>query len=526
MITIDCNSLLHCASTFPLASQGPQASDETCGLQALLSNSEKLWVMTSWTVTLMHRRRVATSTSTSTDHHQHRPPPPTTTSTTSTPAPAPSAPEPTAAPAPAAPAAPPALAPPAPAAPAAPAPAPAAPAAPATPAAPAAPAPQHHHQASESLPPFFVVLGCFKKDRRNLSDGCATCRGWMNFLCALWFLYVRLMLSLLDASHSLFSNASSVCFHVFTLVFHIGLLVRAPYYLLFLERGRFGRAGWQHDFAMASEARTAGYQPSCGRKAIVFADTWPMERKSGKNHTWHYAWNLNVGKVCWEILIGSIRKSFSRKTFRRRVLQKIVCVSHTTHIPHISSTSHISHTYPFQTYPPHISHTYPAHRTYPTHIHSKRIPPIRIPPVRIHAMRIHSKGCNTYPTNHHTYPIHIQHIIHIPHISIPNVSLPNVSHQYVSIANVSIQKVCISRNRKRIPPIHIPPIRIFNTYPTSTDPFNAYPFKKFASAGMAMSMMSMSITANHFIPLLLGGNGNEYKNFAFPSILCKIINWI
>ena len=218
--------------------------------------------------------------------------------------------------------------------------------------------------------------------------------------------------------------------------------------------------------------------------------------------------------------------SFSRKTFRRRVLQKIVCVSHTTHIPHISSTSHISHTYPFQTYPPHISHTYPAHRTYPTHIHSKRIPPIRIPPVRIHAMRIHSKGCNTYPTNHHTYPIHIQHIIHIPHISIPNVSLPNVSHQYVSIANVSIQKVCISRNRKRIPPIHIPPIRIFNTYPTSTDPFNAYPFKKFASAGMAMSMMSMSITANHFIPLLLGGNGNEYKNFAFPSILCKIINWI
>ena len=213
-----------------------------------------------------------------------------------------------------------------------------------------------------------------------------------------------------------------------------------------------------------------------------------------------------------------------RKTFRRRVLQKIVGVSHTTHIPHISSTFYISHTYPFQTYPPHISHTYPAHCTYPTHIHSKRIPHIRIPSVRIHAMRIHSKGCNTYPTNHHQYPIHIQHIIHIPHISIPNVSIPNVSHQYVSIANVSIQKVCISRNRKRIPPIHIPPIRIFNTYPTSTDPFNAYPFKKFASAGMALSM---SITAYHFIsfiPLLLGGNGNEYKNLAFPSILCKIIN--
>ena len=218
------------------------------------------------------------------------------------------------------------------------------------------------------------------------------------------------------------------------------------------------------------------------------------------------------------------RRVFSRKTFRRRVLQKIVGVSHTTHIPHISSTFYISHTYPFQTYPPHISHTYPAHCTYPTHIHSKRIPHIRIPSVRIHAMRIHSKGCNTYPTNHHQYPIHIQHIIHIPHISSSNVSIPNVSHQYVSIANVSIQKVCISRNRKRIPPIHIPPIRIFNTYPTSTDPFNAYPFKKFASAGMALSM---SITAYHFIPfipLLLGGNGNEYKNLAFPSILCKIIN--
>ena len=239
---------------------------------------------------------------------------------------------------------------------------------------------------------------------------------------------------------------------------------------------------------------------------------------SSQQHLKSYAVSWVVG---WGFMLLTC---FSRKTFRRRVLQKIVGVSHTTHIPHISSTFYISHTYPFQTYPPHISHTYPAHCTYPTHIHSKRIPHIRIPSVRIHAMRIHSKGCNTYPTNHHQYPIHIQHIIHIPHISIPNVSIPNGSHQYVSIANVSIQKVCISRNRKRIPPIHIPPIRIFNTYPTSTDPFNAYPFKKFASAGMALSM---SITAYHFIPfipLLLGGNGNEYKNLAFPSILCKIIN--
>ena len=156
---------------------------------------------------------------------------------------------------------------------------------------------------------------------------------------------------------------------------------------------------------------------------------------------------LHLTKLQWLLVTPP---HFSRKTFRRRVLQKIVGVSHTTHIPHISSTFYISHTYPFQTYPPHISHTYPAHCTYPTHIHSKRIPHIRIPSVRIHAMRIHSKGCNTYPTNHHQYPIHIQHIIHIPHISISNVSIPNVSHQYVSIPNVST----------RIPPVRIHSMRI------------------------------------------------------------------
>ena len=104
-------------------------------------------------------------------------------------------------------------------------------------------------------------------------------------------------------------------------------------------------------------------------------------------------------------------------------------------------TPHISHTY----LTPHISHTYPSHHTYPTHIHSKRIPPIRIrstriPPIRIHAMRIHSmrihsKGVHqqesqTYPTN--TYPT--------------NTYLQHVSHQYGSIQCVSIQKVCISRN--------------------------------------------------------------------------------
>ena len=165
--------------------------------------------------------------------------------------------------------------------------------------------------------------------------------------------------------------------------------------------------------------------------------------------------------------------------------------------------------------------------------------------------------------SHQTYPTHIHHTTHIPHISVQNVShqyvshqdvsVQHVSHQYVSIQCVSIQMVCISRfcshiHSKRIPPIRIHAMRIhsmrihskgvhqqesqtyptntyptntypFNTYPTSTDPFNAYPCTKFASAGMAMSM---SIIACHFIPLLLGGNGTENRNLAFPSISLQL----
>ncbi len=34
--------------------------------------------------------------------------------------------------------------------------------------------------------------------------------------------------------------------------------------------------------------------------------------------------------------------------------------------------------------------------------------------------------------------------------------------------------------------------------------------------------MSMSIIACHFIPLLLGGNGNENRNLAFPSISLQL----
>ena len=197
---------------------------------------------------------------------------------------------------------------------------------------------------------------------------------------------------------------------------------------------------------------------------------------------------------------------------------------------------------------PQISHTYPAHHTYPTHIHSKRIPPIRFPPVRIHAMRIHSKGCQTYRFKRFasagfvirippitTHIPHISSTSHIPHISNPNVSHPYVPHQYVSHQYVSVQqhvsmlcvsipKWCISRNRKRIPPIHhIPPIRIFTTYPTSTDPLNAYPFKKFASAGMAMSM---SILASlHFISYHCYSAGivMNIETLLILQCLCNII---
>ena len=203
---------------------------------------------------------------------------------------------------------------------------------------------------------------------------------------------------------------------------------------------------------------------------------------------------------------GTVCRYFSRKTFRRRVLQKIVGVSHTTHIPHISHTTHIphisitphiSHTYPFKTYPTNTypTNTYPTNtypfNTYPTSTYPCNAYPfktfasagfaIRIPPIRIRSTRIP-------PIRFHAYPFNAY-----PFKRCASAGIANVSHQS----------------------IHIPPIRIFNTYPTSTDPFNAYPFKKFASAGMAMSM---SIIAYHFIPLLLGGNGNEYRNLAFPSI--------
>ena len=119
---------------------------------------------------------------------------------------------------------------------------------------------------------------------------------------------------------------------------------------------------------------------------------------------------------------------FSRKTFRRRVLQKIVGVSHTTHIPHISITPHISHTYPFKTYP---TNTYPTN-TYPFNTYPTNTYP-----------------CDAYPFN--TYPFKrsasagMANVSH-QYMSHQYVSVQHVSHQYVSIQCVSIQKVCISGN--------------------------------------------------------------------------------
>ena len=139
---------------------------------------------------------------------------------------------------------------------------------------------------------------------------------------------------------------------------------------------------------------------------------------------------------------------------------------------------------------------------YPTHIHSTRIPPIRIRSIRIHSMRIHSK-CTR---------------VSCQYVSFPYVSIQYLSHQYVAIRCVSIQKVCISRNGN---------VCECKTYPCISLHQQEWPcmwmqnisLHIIASAGMAMSM---SIIACHFIPLLLGGNGNENRNLAFPSISLQL----
>ena len=132
-------------------------------------------------------------------------------------------------------------------------------------------------------------------------------------------------------------------------------------------------------------------------------------------------------------LLQSLACFFSRKTFRRRVLQKIVGVSHTRHIPHISITPHISHTYPFKTYP---TNTYPTN-TYPFNKYPTSTYPFNAYPFKRFASVLHTFPFKTYPTN--TYPTNTFSFNTYP----------------------------------------------TNTYPCDAYPFNAYPFKRCASAGIA-----------------------------------------
>ena len=152
-----------------------------------------------------------------------------------------------------------------------------------------------------------------------------------------------------------------------------------------------------------------------------------------------YRLNFHVNITCMIVCIYIyIYFFFSRKTFRRRVLQKIVGVSHTTHIPHISITPHISHTYPFKTYP---TNTYPTN-TYPFNTYPTNTYPFNTYPTNTYP-------CNAYPFN--TYPFKrsasagMANVSH-QYMSHQYVSVQHVSHQYVSIQCVSIQKVCISGN--------------------------------------------------------------------------------
>ena len=201
---------------------------------------------------------------------------------------------------------------------------------------------------------------------------------------------------------------------------------------------------------------------------------------------------------------------------------------------------------------PDISHTYPSHHTYPTHIRSKRIPPIRIrstriPPVRIHSMRIHSKGItphishtypfktyptktypfNTYPTS--TYPFNAYPFKRFASAGFAPISIQNVSHQYVSmlcvsIQCVSIQKVCISRNRKRIPPIHIPPIRIRSTRmpPVRIRSMRIHA-KSLHQQEWQWVWVSLHVISYHCYS---AGMVMKIETLLFLQFLCNFINWI
>ena len=114
----------------------------------------------------------------------------------------------------------------------------------------------------------------------------------------------------------------------------------------------------------------------------------------------YYTVPFRPGKTIWWVSGNPI---FSRKTFRRRVLQKIVGGSHTTHIPHISITPHISHTYPFQTYPinTYPTNTYPFN-TYPTNTYPCDAYPFNAYPCK----RFASAGMAMYVNAKHILACH------------------------------------------------------------------------------------------------------------------------
>ena len=191
---------------------------------------------------------------------------------------------------------------------------------------------------------------------------------------------------------------------------------------------------------------------------------------------------------------------------------------------------HISHTY----LTPHISYTYPSHRTYPTHIHSKRIVPIRIPPMCILSKRLHQQVCNTYPSNTYptsTYPCYAYPFNAYPFKRCASAGIVNVSHQYISHQYIS-HTYPTHIHSKRNPPIRIPPIRIRSTrippvrihamrirsmrihskgvhqqesqtYPTNTYPTNTYL--------QHVSHQYGSIQCVSIQKVCISRNGNEYE---------------
>ena len=145
-------------------------------------------------------------------------------------------------------------------------------------------------------------------------------------------------------------------------------------------------------------------------------------------------------------------------------IQKVViCIPPiTTHIPYISSTSHISHTYPFQTYP---------FQTSPT---------------------------NTYPTN--TYPCYAYPFNAYPFKRCASAGIANVSHQYISHQYVS---------STRIPPVRIHSMRIHS--------------KSLHQQEWQWVWVSLHIISYHCYS---AGMVMNIETLLFLQFLCKIINWI